>query len=578
MKIMQRKSISLVTLLMAGMILIGVAIFADVLGLDKGEGWGRARILALVFGALLTLGSIYYYRYGDKVRFGIDRVRSFLDKYPITSGILKNQKLADLSGWYRNYKFTLPAVVLVILIYIWFVSAGTWTTWISPTRYYADLARGFQRGVLHLPTRPDPLLLQLSDPYDPAVRWEVEAPLDITYYEGKYYLYWGPVPALILLGVNTFVNGRVGDLFLVFGFVCGIFLSQVILLITVWDHFFRALPKWLLFISILLAGLASPVTFMLDHINSARIYEAAITGGQFFLMSGLVVAVSDSRRYSSSLRLALMGILWALAIGTRLTLAVPIGLMTLIIAHRILISQGLLISKLTRLISLGVPLAMGFVCLGWYNWARFGSVIETGYYYQLAGPHLQKYYDLLFHPAYILQNLYNYLLNPFEIQSQFPFFYPELGRRDAIVAFFSMPEIYSAQLITGIFYTVPFVAFAVIPFGVFVYDRFRKTDTQTPVMDGRLAPLNWITLMLGICSLSALAMLSVFFWAGMRYSEDFMPSLMMLSVIGFLQRYHRLLHKRKERRFHVAFGLIMGGASILISTLLAISVNAARLD
>ena len=54
------------------------------------------------------------------------------------------------------------------------------------------------------------------NPFDPAWRplWYWDASL----YGGHYYLYWGPVPALLLAGWKTLfrVHARVGDQFVVF--------------------------------------------------------------------------------------------------------------------------------------------------------------------------------------------------------------------------------------------------------------------------------------------------------------------------------------------------------------------------
>ena len=559
-----------------GLTCIGVAVSAELLGLDREPGWGRARIITLLLGVLTILCSLLYYRNRDRVRNALHSIRFSIKTHPAIARLLKNQNITYISSLIRSYRSSFPAFVLVILTYIWFVSAGTWTTWISPTRYYADLARGFQRGNLYLPTKVDPHLLELSDPYDPATRGEVEAPSDITFYQGRYYLYWGPVPALILAAVQSFFPGRVGDLFLVFGFVFGILLAQYFLMIGIWDRFFRTLPKWLLFVSILVAGLASPTTFMLDNVNSGRIYEAAITGGQFFFMIALLMMLSAPNQFISNWRLALVSVLWALAIGTRLTLAVPIAVMTMIVAFRILSSQNRSFSKITKLASLGLPLTLGFACLGWYNWARFGSITETGYYYQLAGPHIQKYYDMLFDPAYIRPNSYNYLLNPFQINAQFPFVYPTLGKAEALSP--SLPGIYNTQLITGILYTVPFIVFGLIPVGVFVFERFQKTKAQRYSSEDQSASLNWITLMLGVSSLSAFAMLLSFFWAGMRYVEDFMPSLMLLSVIGFWQGYEILERNPTWERIYVVAAMSLASISILDSTLIAISVNNAPFE
>ena len=63
--------------------------------------------------------------------------------------------------------------------------------------YYNQLGDGLLNGHLHLLTKPSPQLLHLANPYDPASN----APYafhDASLYHGKYYLYWGPVPAVLL--------------------------------------------------------------------------------------------------------------------------------------------------------------------------------------------------------------------------------------------------------------------------------------------------------------------------------------------------------------------------------------------
>jgi len=45
--------------------------------------------------------------------------------------------------------------------------------------------------------RPDPRLAELGDPYEYTQRKDIPYHWDASYYEGRYYLYWGPVPALV---------------------------------------------------------------------------------------------------------------------------------------------------------------------------------------------------------------------------------------------------------------------------------------------------------------------------------------------------------------------------------------------
>ncbi|HET7144407.1 MAG TPA: hypothetical protein VFI68_10340 [Anaerolineales bacterium] len=364
---------------------------------------------------------------------------------------------------------------------------------------------------------------------------------------------------------------------LVFGFICGIFLAQFFILIIVWNRFFHRHPKWMLAFSIFLTGLVSPVTFMLNNYRGARIYEAAISGGQFFFMGGLLLIITSLNvSLPSRWKLLLAGIFLALAIGTRLFLFIPVGVIAAINVFWILKSRTELSRKTLNLFMFGFPLVLGVACLGWYNWARFGSVTESGLYYQLAGNNIQKNYPDLIKPIYIYQNFYNYLMSPFRLEAQFPFAYVEYGNSKAIFSSYRLPSLYTSQQITGIFYTVPFVVFSIIPFLALLPTHFKKLPAAAFAIGLDDYTYKWVILVLSASFLFAFGFLTTFFWTAMRYMEDFMPSLIMLSVIGFWQGYQRLAGKPALRKYFTSFGFVLAIISIVISNLIAISINDLR--
>jgi hypothetical protein len=562
-----------------GLAIAGLAIFGNRLGLDPSQGWGKMRIALLIFGLILAFCAMLLWRYMDEMLVVAYRIRSFVENHPIAASDRRNQRLIKLSGLFKEYWFTIPILILVTLVYIWFISSGTWVTWISPTHYYADLARGFLNGHLYLPIKVNPSLLTSPDPWKPITSGNSQGPIDFSYFQGKYYLYWGPVPALILFLIHPIISWRLGDLQLLFGFTTGLYILECLLALVIWDRFFSTMPKYILWLSILLVGLVCPLTFMLDNHNSARIYEAAITGGQFFLVGGFLVALTTLDHPNPRWRLALAGALWALAVGTRLILALPVGFMALTVAWWMLCKDGLSFKKASRLIPLGIPLALGFICLGWYNWARFGSITESGYYYLLpSNMYYQKYYSELISPIFIPQNFYNYFLYPYSIQSKFPFFYAEIGNIKPIFSSYPLPSFYFSQKITGILYTVPFSVCALIPAVLYFNNLYRKKTKQVLPNDDERRTLNWATLTLSGASLAVLGFLLCFFCLAMRYIEDAMPALIMLGIIGFWQGYQVFSPKPIRKRFYTAIGVILIIVSILMSTLVALSVNDARFE
>jgi len=226
-----------------------------------------------------------------------------------------------------------------------------------------------------------------------------------------------------------------------------------------------------------------------------------------------------------------------------------------------------------KLIPLTLPVVLCLVCLGWYNWVRFGSVSETGFSYALAGVNLQKYHNLLFSPVYIIQNLYNYILKLPISMAQFPFLRPEQGLKNELFGFYSLPEVYETSPVTGLLFIAPFLLFAIVPIVTLLIKTTRNASSELIEKDNGNDLINWIiTSLLGAFS-SAFCLLLIFFWAAMRYLGDFMPALTMISVFGFWRGYQSFGQKPINRRIYATVGIIVAIATIIINILLSLSVQ-----
>lgn len=523
--------------------MVAAALFAEAIGLDNDPGWGKGRIVIFALGILVIAFGLFYSLYINTILALSHRIQSRV-----------SQNMTVLFAFVRRNWYIFPILILVILVYIWFASSGSWTHWQPATRYYAELALSFEQGQLHLLSEPNENLLRLSNPYDPNARQGVNYFIDYSLYNGKYYLYWGPVPALLLMVIDPFTRGRVADLYLVFNFVCGLFLVQSLFVMMMQERFFRDLPKWLPGLSIFVMGLITPWTYMLINEPNGRIYEAAIAGAQFFLMSGFLVAVvALDRPAPSSFLLAFAGILWALAIGTRLVIALPVGFLTLMIAYRMWkTAHSSPVLRPMKLLSLGLPLIICFIGLGWYNWARFGSVTETGISYQLAGLD-QNYGNALFSPHYVLQNLYAYLFHPPSLTVDFPFLYPK--------------EI----ALVGLLFLAPFTIFALLPVASLLRRPTLKNSSGSKA--NGMDSLKWIVASLFAAFLSAFGLLLISLWTMIRYLADFIPALTVLSVLGFWQGYQLLAGRPRYQRLYSILGITLAAVSIIVNILLSTSVK-----
>src|SRR4051794_28597990 len=235
--------------------------------------------------------------------------------------------------------------------------------------YYNLLAQGFAHGHPYVPVEPSPQLLALPNPWDPKVDSSLRRQ-DMALYGGRYYLYFGAAPAVLLFTPWRLVTGHdmpenFGIVVLCFGgflFSCGALLGVLDLAGA------RPGPAVLAFLFLGL-GVCQSAPFLL---NRAAVYEVAIAGGYFCVSGGLY--------FLSRGNLTASGLMFGMAIASRphLFLAGAVTLAALVVFHRRRKSRAF------------VAFAAAWMCTGAviaaYNYARFDNPLEFGFRYQLAGP------------------------------------------------------------------------------------------------------------------------------------------------------------------------------------------------
>jgi hypothetical protein len=318
----------------------------------------------------------------------------------------------------RQRVWLLVLLALVFGVYVFFMSAGGVPRWPVYGTFYDLMADGFRLGQLHLPLEPSKELLAAKNPYDPVnMRHWV---LDASYYAGKYYAYWGPVPGVVqaigksLLGVHRTVGDHYLSLFaLTLGFWAGArFIDRMA------RRLFIRVSRSLVVLCCLAFAFANPA---LHAASTGSVYYAAITSGQCWLLVGIVPAfdavwtASPSR--TARLKLVLAGSAWALALGSRVTLLPGIACLVAISAFASAWARerrwrGLL----ANLLWVGVPVAIGGLSLLAFNKIRFDDWFEFG-----TGIQLSAFPLFRFSSGYLLPNLYSYILRPFESSCVFPY-------------------------------------------------------------------------------------------------------------------------------------------------------------
>ncbi len=508
--------------------LIGAAaivsmLFANQLGLESFPTWGVRRTAILLIGLALLTVSLFY------------RENNFIGKF-----------LHSTDGQLYLALFVLNTGILVI--YIWFVSAGLLKYFVSETNYFDLQANAFAKGQLALDVTPDPALLAFKDEslYEPENRIGIPVLWDATLYNGKYYLYWGPAPALLLTPIKLFYQPDIGDRLLVLIFLTGTLLFLNLTILTLRKRYFAHIPNWAVWLAVVFAGLVNPMPYVLVE---GRIYEAAIVAAQFFLIGGFyfLLPALDSPTLP---RLALAGSFFVLAIGSRTTVLPGVGLISVVLLVWAFQTQRQRMIPL--LLAFAIPVAIGGLGYAGYNYARFGSITEFGYRYQLTSYNLYQQIDQTFSVEYIPPNLYKTLLNPLEERTAFPYIFPtRWSGPEALTNYKPQMYLTFTENVTGAFIGSPFVLFALLAF-------FR------PRRD-----LRWITLSITVTFLAVFFTMQAFFFVAMRYLLDFIPTLVLLTVIGF---WHGL-DLFKDNKIYVSTALVLLAYTIAISLLISFSGN-----
>lgn len=505
-----------------GLIFVLSMLFANQLGLDNNQVWGMRRYVIFFAGIFLLIISIFY------------RENNFIGKM-----IETNEGKLKLSAIGLN--------IFIFLIYLWYASVGKWEFTYNETSYFDLLASAFRQGQTALQVQPDPALLTFTDEslYEPANREGIPVLWDATLYEGKYYLYWGPAPALVLTFVKFFYAGEIGDRFLTLFFISGTLIFLNLIIFDLRKTYFNHIPNWAVLFAIVFAGLVNPMPYILVE---GRIYEAAIIAAQFFLITGFYFLFTVFNK-PNLLRIFLAGLFFAFAVGSRTTLLFAVVFTALIFLFWVIkLQKEKLISFI---IAFAFPLAMGAIAYAAYNYARFDSLTEFGYRYQLTSYNLYEKLDETFSLSYIPPNFYKLLFNPLERREAFPYIFPT--RWDGPDWLESNRGFYllKAEEITGLLISSPFL--------LFIF--FAKTQSDKKNY--------WVNLSLVGSSILLFITLQAFFFTAMRYLLDLIPTLTLLAIIGFWNRFD--LAKNKKIFFIVS--LILLSYTITLSLILSISGN-----
>lgn len=421
---------------------------------------------------------------------------------------------------------SMPAFLFISLFSIWYISAGLFPHFPAVDNEYNDLAEAFLRGQAHLLEAPNPQLMELQDPYDASQR-TVPYRWDATYFNGKYYLYWGPVPAVVMALAWALTGSPLpGWLPAWFALLAaGLFLWAILLKLQ--TQFFPESPAFSSGLFLLLGCFNLPMLFLLGR---PIIYETSIAFGQMFLLAGLYawLAAYLSDHHPGAYFAA--GLCWGLAVCSRYNLLLAACVFLGFSYWALQSTPG----KLNRKMALTLPFLACLAALGYYNAIRFGNPLESGFRYQLSIPEVQ---GVSYSAEYIPSNLFAYLAYPQLTSARFPFVISTLPAGRPV-----------DEVTAGLFASLPGVW--LLPIGLLINFRLGLRREPAPTT----ANVRLVILMIAMaCSIQFLFLLG-FFFSAMRYVADFLP-LMMVCIAALFWRADSLLPVKRYTRFLLWFAV-----------------------
>ncbi len=405
----------------------------------------------------------------------------------------------------------LAAIAFALVgFYVWTAGNGYPLREAPRDGYYNMLTGAFLAGQLHLLEEPKPEMFELSLPYEPGKNAPARLH-DASLYHGRYYLYFGVVPALALfvpwrlLGLGDLPEPVAALVFSVGGLVFWIAVLRRLLR----DHL-PDTPRGMRAGAALVLGIASVVPFIL---RCSFVYEVAIAGGYFFLAGAcfFFLTSDDDGRLRVS-RLVLGSLFLGLAAGCRPNLLVAALFLPLLAlpAWRRLTS-----GRARALLAATLPLVACLFLLGLYNHARFDSWTEFGARYQLQGLRPVSWFD----PRAVPVAFYFHFLAPPDLRLDFPFVH-------AVASYpGTSPDGFFMSPSTGLLMHAPFVL--VLLLAVPLLRSGLAEDVER--LRRRLAVLAAVGLLIPLLTSF------VFASAAMRFEVDFasflvVPALLMLLV------------------------------------------------
>lgn len=429
--------------------------------------------------------------------------------------------------------FVTLALFIIGLAYYFAIPAESRVSSRIPQGYYGLLTEAFLAGQLHLKIEPDPRLVALDNPY--AGPQGANRPHDMSYYRGRFYLYYGATPVLLLylpwrLLTGHYLGEALGGTLLLYG---GVTLS-VLMFLAARRRWFPALSTGWVLLLILVLGFSPP---LFSEATNNTFYGVPIAGAFFCLMAAVAAAdraVAAPTAGGQAGWLATASLAWGLAVGARPIYVLGLAVLAGPAAYLWWNCESKWRWPGMRLLAATLlPATLIGLALMAYNYLRFDDPFDFGIRYSMASGDLRE--ARLVGSEFIGKNLTLYLTEAMSFIRYYPFIIPDANA-------------------WGLLPHLPFSLLGLL---------FPLTWLHRPLREAR-----WVLggLLLAGAAMANFGLLCLFFGEQERYLLDFVPPLLLLAVLtalALLGSAPRLISRLAARILQV---LIAGLGAYAIAT------------
>ena len=313
-------------------------------------------------------------------------VIAFFYLFRPTSSLYK-KKLLDEDSYF--YVITLMLIMVSICIFGVNINPLFKTRTLDTSLEYQKLTEAFYKGQVYIDETPSDALKSLDNPYDYAARRKAhfitsEGFLwDYAYYKGKYYVYFGALPVVLIYLPYYAITGTHIDNYVV-AFILSLLsiISIGYLLYVICKKWFKDMNLGLYMLTFILMFFSAGTVFAAKRPD---LYTIPIIMGIFLATLGvaLIIDASDSKRFKKT----------KLAIGSTLMASVVLSRPQFLIATILFLplyydyffkdKKEFKKGRYKEFLAIIIPyLIIASITMS-YNYARFGSPFDFGANYNL---------------------------------------------------------------------------------------------------------------------------------------------------------------------------------------------------